>query len=138
MASNPGIIKYKMDHKERGIALVINIQKFDPPPAPQKPVKERVWSKKDVESLRTTFEYLEFKFILCENLKANEIISTIQGISNIHKYRADVDCFVCVVMSHGGQDKIRASDNIRVSFEEIMEPIKSCKSLIGKPKLFFF
>ena len=32
MASNPGIIKYKMDHRERGIALVINIQNFDPSP----------------------------------------------------------------------------------------------------------
>ncbi len=35
-----------MDHEERGIALVMNKQKFDPPLAPQKPVKERVWSKK--------------------------------------------------------------------------------------------
>jgi hypothetical protein len=127
-----------MDHSERGIALVINIQKFDPTPFAQKQLEERVWSKKDVESLRKTFEYLEFEFILCENLKANEIITTIKGISNIHKYRTDVDCFVCVVMSHGGQDKIMANDNIEVSFEEIMAPIKSCKSLIGKPKLFFF
>ncbi len=55
MASNPGIIKYKMDHKERGKALVKNIQKFDPPLASQKPVKERVWSEKDVKSLRNDF-----------------------------------------------------------------------------------
>jgi hypothetical protein len=101
-------------------------------------LEERVWSKKDVESLRKTFEYLEFDFQSCENLKANEIITTIKGISSIHAYRTDVDCFVCVVMSHGGQDKIMAIDNIKVSFEEIMAPIKSCKSLIGKPKLFFF
>jgi hypothetical protein len=138
MASNPGINKYKMDHKERGIALVINIQKFDPTHDPRNKLEERVWSEKDVESLRRTFEYLEFEFILCENLKANEIMSTIQGIASIHAYRTDVDCFVCVVMSHGGEDKIIASDNIEASFEEIMAPIKSCKSLIGKPKLFFF
>jgi hypothetical protein len=138
MASNPGINKYKMDHKERGIALVINIKEFDPTHDPQSKLEERVWSKKDVESLRTTFEYLEFEFILCENLKANEIISTIHGIASIHAYRTDVDCFVCVVMSHGGEDKIMASDNIEVSFEGIMAPIKSCESLIGKPKFFFF
>jgi caspase 6 len=138
MASNPGINKYKMDHRQRGIALVINIQKFDPTPFAQKQLEERVWSIKDVESLRKTFEYLEFDFQLLEDLKANEIITTIQGIASIHEYRTDVDCFVCVVMSHGGQDKIMASDNKEVSFEEIMAPIKSCKSLIGKPKLFFF
>ena len=45
MASNPEIIKYKMDHKERGIALAINIQKFDPTHDPQKKLEERVWSK---------------------------------------------------------------------------------------------
>jgi hypothetical protein len=50
MASNLGIIKYKMDHKERGIALVINMQTFDPIPDTQKQWEERVWSKKDVES----------------------------------------------------------------------------------------
>jgi len=138
MASNLGINKYKMDHKERGIALVINIQNFDPTPDPRNELKERVWSRKDVESLRTTFEFLEFEFQLLQNLKASEIISTIQGMLTIHAYRTDVDCFVFVVMSHGGQDKIMASDNIEVSFEEIIAPIKSCESLIGKPKLFFF
>jgi len=72
MASNPGIIKYKMDHKKRGIALVINIQKFDPSSDPQKQLEERVWSETDVESLRTTFEYLEFDFQLFKDLKASE------------------------------------------------------------------
>ncbi len=51
MVSNPGITKYKMDHKERGIALVINIQKFYPTPDPQKQLEERVWSKKDVKDV---------------------------------------------------------------------------------------
>ena len=50
----------------------MNIQKFDPPLAPQKPVKERVWSKKMVKSLETTFEYLEFDFKLFKDLKASE------------------------------------------------------------------
>jgi beta-glucosidase/6-phospho-beta-glucosidase/beta-galactosidase len=61
-----------MDHKERGIALVINIQKFDLPLAFQKPVEERVWSEKDVKSLEMTFEYLEFDFKLFKDLKASE------------------------------------------------------------------
>jgi hypothetical protein len=41
-------------------------------------------------------------------------------------------------MSHGNEDKIVTSDNKLMSFEEIMAPIKSCKSLSDKPKLFFF
>ena len=41
-------------------------------------------------------------------------------------------------MAHGSQDKITAKDNNQISFEEIIEPIKSCPTLINKPKLFFF
>ncbi len=103
--------------------MVINIQKFDPHCFSEKHHAERVWSETDVESLRTNFEYLEFEFILCENLKARELISTIQGISSIHAYLTDVDCFLCVVMYHGCEDKIMVSGNIEVSFKE-MAPIK--------------
>ena len=41
-------------------------------------------------------------------------------------------------MSHGNADKIVASDNREISFEEIMKPIKSSSSLKNKPKMFFF
>ena len=41
-------------------------------------------------------------------------------------------------MSHGKNDNIITSDNQEISFEEIMAPIKSCKSLFNKPKMFFF
>jgi hypothetical protein len=129
--------KYNMNNERRGKALVINIQKFDPTPDPQKQPQERVWSIKDVENLKNTLEYLEFEFVLRENLKANEIISAMHDMS-MNVDHSNSDCFLCVVMSHGKQDKITASDNIEVSFEEIMAHIKSCKSLKNKPKLFLF
>jgi hypothetical protein len=40
--------KYNMNHKERGIALVINMQNYDAP-NPFK-LEERKWSEKDVEN----------------------------------------------------------------------------------------
>jgi hypothetical protein len=129
------INKYKMDHDRRGIALVINIRNFDEP-NPFK-LEERVWSEKDVKNLKQTLEYLEFDFKLLEDLKANEIQSTIQGLSSIDHSQSD--CFLCVVMSHGNdKDMITTSDNKQISFEEIMAPIKSCESLKNKPKLFLF
>jgi hypothetical protein len=42
---------------------------------------------------------------------------------------SESDCFLCVVMSHGNEDKIVTQDNQWMSFEEIMAPIKLCKSL---------
>jgi caspase 7 len=125
---------YKMDHPKRGVALVINIKTYDPNPYK---LEERKWSEKDVENLKATLDYLEFDLKFHENLKANEIRDEIQKITKLN--HSDSDCFLCVVMSHGIDDKIVASDSEVISLKEIMEPIKSsCESLDNKPKLFFF
>ena len=42
---------YKMDQEKRGIALIININKYDPNPFK---LEERERSKKDVENLKKT------------------------------------------------------------------------------------
>jgi hypothetical protein len=125
--------KYNMEHDRRGIALVINIRTYNPNPYH---LQERVWSEKDVENLKYTLEYLEFDLKLHQDLKADEIRDKIQEISKLD--HTNSDCFLCVVMAHGNEDKIVASDNQEISFEEIMKPIKECPTLIGKPKLFFF
>jgi len=124
---------YNMKHDKRGIALVINIQSYNPNPDN---LKERVWSVKDVENLKETLNYLEFQVILCKNFTKYELEQVMQEQAklNYEKY----DCFLCVVMSHGNEDKIVTSDNKVISFEEIMAPIKKCSSLENKPKLFFF
>ena len=124
--------KYNMEHEKRGIALVINIRKYD---APNQKM-ERVWSVKDVENLKKTLNYLEFQVVLCHNLTKSELEQVMreQAKLNYEKY----DCFLCVVMSHGNDEKIVTSDNKAISFEEIMSPIKECPTLVGKPKLFFF
>ena len=123
---------YKMDHKRRGVALVINIRNYEGNES-----KERVWSAKDVESLKTTLEYLEFYFQLCINSTAKEISDEIQRqASSDH---SNCDCFLCVVMSHGNEkDMFYSSDNKEISFKQLMAPIKSCESLKKKPKMFFF
>jgi caspase 7 len=124
---------YKMDHAKRGIALAINIETYNPNPYE---LEERKWSGKDVENLKTTLKYLEFDLKFCENLKANEIKDKIQKIAELD--HTNSDCFLSVVMSHGIDDKIVASDSEEISLKEIMQPIKTCQSLENKPKLFFF
>ena len=130
--ANPS--KYNMDHAKRGIALIININKYDPNPYK---LEEREWSEKDVKNLKKTLKYLEFKVKLVENLTKSKIEKRLQKIA-IKIDHKDFDCFLCVVMSHGNEDKIVTSDSELISFEEIMAPIKSCPSLVNKPKMFFF
>ena len=92
--------KYDMDHDKRGIALLINIRSYDAP----NQHKERVWSERDVEILKKTLNYLEFQVVLCHNLTKNELEQVMQEQAklNYEKY----DCFLCVVMSHGNDEKI--------------------------------
>ena len=125
--------KYKMNRAKRGIALIINIYKYDPNPFE---LEKREWSKKDVKSLKKTLNYLEFDFYLKENLTKSQIENLLQNIANID--HSNFDCFLCVVMSHGNENRIVTSDGDWISFEEIMAPIKSCPSLTMKPKMFFF
>jgi caspase 7 len=125
---------YNMNHKQRGKALVINIRTYNPNPDE---LNERVWSVKDVENLQHTLGYLEFDFKLCQNFTKSQIEHEIKEMASSVDH-SNSDCFLCVVMSHGNEDKIVTSDNKVMSLEEIMAPIKSCASLSDKPKLFFF
>jgi caspase 7 len=127
-------VNYNMNHEKRGIALVINIQNYDAPNPFQ--LKERIWSVKDFENLQHTLEYLEFDFKLCQNFTKPQIEQVMQEQASAD--HSNSDCFLCVVMSHGNEDKIVTSDNKEISFEEIMAPIKECETLKNKPKLFFF
>jgi len=126
---------YYMNHAKRGIALVINIRSYDLNPDK---LEERVWSAKDVENLEKSLKYLEFDFELRQNLTKAQIKQELQRQANNHENHKNSDCFLCVVMSHGNEEKIVTHDNKEISFEEIMAPIKSCSSLFEKPKLFFF
>lgn len=49
----------------------------------------------------------------------------------------DRDCFGVAVLSHGDEDVLYGTDSI-IAIDNFVSPIKSCKSLVGKPKLFFF
>ena len=51
---------------------------------------------------------------------------------------SDADCFVCVILSHGRQGYVYATDGL-VMIESLTKNFKGdvCESLAGKPKLFF-
>jgi hypothetical protein len=71
-----------------------------------------------------------------ENLTKSELENVLK--EQAEKSHENYDCFLCVVMSHGIDDHIVTRDNQLISFDEIMAPIKSCSTLINKPKMFFF
>lgn len=48
------------------------------------------------------------------------------------------DCFACAILTHGEEGVIYATDGT-IPITDVVEPFKghNCRSLIGKPKLFF-
>lgn len=46
------------------------------------------------------------------------------------------DCVVIVVLSHGEPGRLEARDGT-YDVKDIWEPLLECRSLVGKPKLFF-
>jgi len=50
---------------------------------------------------------------------------------------SDSDCFGVAVLSHGDNDVIYGVDSI-IALDNFVAPIKSCSSLVGKPKIFIF
>ena len=122
--------KYDMSYNKRGKCVIINIQKYV-----NDLQKERIWSQIDVTNVKTTFEKLDFDVDLYQNLNSIQINNLITTMSLLD--HSDADCFACVLMAHGYEDTIIASDNEEVSIDDILNPIKECKSLNHKPKLFF-
>lgn len=68
-------------------------------------------------------------------LTRNQIVA--EDKSSVYNH-ADSDCFVIVAMTHGNSTHLHATDD-KFRQEKIWDPFigKSCKALIGKPKLFF-
>ena len=50
---------------------------------------------------------------------------------------SDCDCFAVAVLTHGDDGVLYGTD-ATVSIENFLAPIKNCKSLAGKPKIFIF
>jgi hypothetical protein len=45
------------------------------------------------------------------------------------------DCFGLAILSHGDNDVVFGTDTT-ISINKLIEPIKECSSLVGKPKIF--
>ena len=128
--------RYPIDEKRIATLHIINVNEF----------KNRVDMKRhgslaDVKNLRETFEalgnfrvkppYLDYT---SEQLKGL-FSGTLSG------NHSNEDFFFCVIMSHGnrinGVDYIKGSDNVDVTLDELIKPIRECASLVDKPKIFF-
>jgi len=57
-------------------------------------------------------------------------------IPDAGKDHTDCDCFAMAVLSHGDEGQVFGTDEA-MQIKKLVEPLKQCESLRGKPKLFF-
>jgi len=56
-------------------------------------------------------------------------------ISDAGKDHTDCDGFAMALLSHGDEGQVYGTDGV-MQIKKLVEPLKQCESLHGKPKLF--
>ncbi|XP_044757269.1 caspase-1-like [Coccinella septempunctata] len=127
---HPQELRYNMNHPKRGMALIFNHMNFS------SNLPTRQGTNKDRDDLESLFTKLKFKVKCHNDLTKEQIRSVLSSVALAD--HTDEDCLVVVILSHGDNRKIFASDThytpelLWMSFDGIHSP-----GLIGKPKLFF-
>jgi hypothetical protein len=129
MLSTYTIKKNKQGHI--GCALIINNYSFKSKP--------RLGSDVDVRSVKKTLENINIDVREPHvDLSAAEMKDLMQRYAKKCDF-SDYSCFMCFIMSHGlSNSRIFGVDDRAVHLiNDIVEPLKGCLTLLGKPKLFF-
>ncbi|XP_067207237.1 caspase-1-like isoform X2 [Linepithema humile] len=124
---------YNMSHKNRGKCVIFNHEVFE-----ITNFDNREGTAMDAKRLEKSFTRLGFEVKIHNDFTFNEIMNEIENLSEYD--HTDNDCLCIIVLTHGlHQDLISAKDSIYNS-DKIWKSFTAnkCKTLAGKPKLFFF
>ncbi|XP_019626604.1 PREDICTED: malignant fibrous histiocytoma-amplified sequence 1 homolog [Branchiostoma belcheri] len=120
---------YKMTSDPRGVALIISNTDFTDS------TRNRPGGAKDLDNLRKICGKLKLQQEIKQNLTAQEIAAVTKDVSK--RDHSSYDCFVLFLLSHGAETGVLGTDGEHVSVDSIISSFQACKSLVGKPKLFF-
>jgi len=123
---------YNMGHRRRGKAYIFNHMHFDP----VQQLKARNGTDADRDNLRVCLRQLDFEVEVFNDLPVKDIDRVLENAAL--EDHSDADCVLVAVMSHGelgilyGRDSPYKPDRLWSHFSA-----DKCRSLAGKPKLFF-
>ncbi|XP_067407758.1 caspase-3 isoform X2 [Emydura macquarii macquarii] len=123
---------YKMDYPEIGICIIVNNKNFHPATG----MSFRSGTDADAAHIRDTFLTLGYKVKLNNDLTCKQMVDILQNVAkDDHSNRSS---FVCVLLSHGEDGLIYGTDGpLELKMLTGLFRGDRCKSLVGKPKLFF-
>ncbi|CAL1542391.1 unnamed protein product [Lymnaea stagnalis] len=123
---------YRMDYPDLGSVVIINIKHFA-----VDGLETRVGTGIDAGNVEKLFKTMGFKNIRRkDDITADNIRAELEEVSRLD--HSESSCFVCVVLTHGERDFVYGIDE-ELPLSELFEPFTDdrCKTLVGKPRLFF-
>ena len=120
--------------RPRGITLIINNASFAHHPEHGKQLP-RHRSDVDVSRVKTLFHVLDFSVRVKQDLSKQQLLMELDDVAC--QDHSAYDCFVLWLMSYGRSGEVFCSDGDTLSLETLEAMFSECKTLRGKPKLFF-
>ncbi|XP_025018784.1 caspase-3 isoform X2 [Python bivittatus] len=123
---------YRMDYPEMGICILVNNKHFQPTTG----MTLRSGTDADAALVFDTFRTLGYNVKPYNDLSCKQIIDVLQNIAkDDHRKR---NSFACVLLSHGDDGLIYGTDGpLELKMLTSLFRGDRCKTLRGKPKLFF-
>eukprot|EP00092_Neocalanus_flemingeri_P009783 GFUD01010541.1.p1 GENE.GFUD01010541.1~~GFUD01010541.1.p1 ORF type:complete len:290 (-),score=41.07 GFUD01010541.1:68-886(-) len=127
---SPEVAYYKMNHSQRGKAVIFNQMTFANPK-----LATRNGSDHDAENLKKTLGVLGFDVATHKDLKLDEIEVVLKRLAL--EDHSKNDCLFVAILTHGEEAQLHAED-AAFSTDSLWTGFsaENCKSLWGKPKLF--
>lgn len=124
--------RYRMDFPCMGLCLLINNKNFQPSTG----MNTRKGTDVDAAAVAKTFIKLGYKMKVFTDLKVAAMKDTLRKVAQ--EDHSDHASFVCVILSHGDEGIIFGTDGFE-KLDVLTRYFKGdkCKTLVGKPKLFF-
>ncbi|XP_074089748.1 caspase-7 [Macrotis lagotis] len=124
--------QYNMDYKKIGKCIIINNKQFEE----RTGMGTRTGTDIDAGRLSKCFQNLGFDMLVCNNLSCENMKSLLKKVSQ--EDHSNFACFACILLSHGEEDQIYGTDGL-IPIKDLTVHFRGdkCRSLLGKPKLFF-
>ncbi|XP_061835555.1 caspase-3-like [Nerophis lumbriciformis] len=124
--------RYKMDYPHMGICLIINNKNF------HRSTNMSTRNGTDVDAKLAFKTFAEFGYSV--KVFNDQTVKQMKSLmlSTSQEDHSNSASFVCVLLSHGDEGVIFGTDGFE-QLEILTKPFKGdrCRSLVGKPKLFF-
>uniref|UniRef100_A0A672QAI4 Caspase-3 n=1 Tax=Sinocyclocheilus grahami TaxID=75366 RepID=A0A672QAI4_SINGR len=130
------VFQYNMNYASLGQCVIINNKNFLKKTVSSPHIFFRNGTDEDAKNAIQTFSKLGFKCKISNDQTVSQMKDLLTKVSKEDHSKSAM--FACVLLSHGEDERIFGTDDC-IELKELFALFRGdrCKSLVGKPKLFF-